>query len=310
MNLSLRHMSMLCHSFIYEIKTNDILVIPSAKSSYITFALAGEYYEDDSKTLELEQNVIYRIDNHDVDINDVSCPYKKRRHITLLRTVKNEELNYSLCRAISNYHGISNLDSYSKQILNALYNYYMFGNDMSFVLNVRKQTPIGPRSINNVLYGTTELLTSIASEECISTQVSLNSPGDIVFSLVNVKNLLVDNWQFIFAILVFLGGGSALSFKVPGAIDIVKSIFSAKDDYRIKHAEAEKAELEVLEKKADLLQKIKDSGINPESLKNPVDALLTGCTTLEVEPIILDDASAANVPLATEVQESPDIEDE
>lgn len=38
-----------CHSFIYEIKTNDILVIPSAKSSYITFALAGEYYEDDSK---------------------------------------------------------------------------------------------------------------------------------------------------------------------------------------------------------------------------------------------------------------------
>lgn len=181
---------------------------------------------------------------------------------------------------------------------------------MSFVLNVRKQTPIGPRSINNVLYGTTELLTSIASEECISTQVSLNSPGDIVFSLVNVKNLLVDNWQFIFAILVFLGGGSALSFKVPGAIDIVKSIFSAKDDYRIKHAEAEKAELEVLEKKADLLQKIKDSGINPESLKNPVDALLTGCTTLEVEPIILDDASAANVPLATEVQESPDIEDE
>ena len=131
-----------------------------------------------------------------------------------------------------------------------------------------------------------------------------------VFSLVNVKNLLVDNWQFIFAILVFLGGGSALSFKVPGAIDIVKSIFSAKDDYRIKHAEAEKAELEVLEKKADLLQKIKDSGINPESLKNPVDALLTGCTTLEVEPIILDDASAANVPLATEVQESPDIEDE
>lgn len=298
-----------CHSFIYEIKTNDILVIPSAKSSYITFALAGEYYEDDSKTLELEQNVIYRIDNHDVDINDVSCPYKKRRHMTLLRTVKNEELNYSLCRAISNYHGISNLDSYSKQILNALYNYYMFGNDMSFVLNVRKQTPIGPRSINNVLYGTTELLTSIASEECISTQVSLNSPGDIVFSLVNVKNLLVDNWQFIFAILVFLGG-SALSFKVPGAIDIVKSIFSAKDDYRIKHAEAEKAELEVLEKKADLLQKIKDSGINPESLKNPVDALLTGCTTLEVEPIILDDASAANVPLATEVQESPDIEDE
>lgn len=299
-----------CYSFINEIQTNDILVIPSVKSSYITFALAGEYYEDNSKTLELEQNVIYRIDNHDVDINDVSCPYKKRRRITLLRTVKNEELNYSLCRAISNYHGLSNLDSYSKQILNALYNYYMFGNDMSFVLNVQKQTPIGPRSINNVLYGTTELLSSIAPEECISTQVSLNSPGDIVFSLVNVKDLLVNNWQFIFGMLVFLGGGSALTFKVPGAIDIIKSILFVKDDYRIKHAEAEKAELEVWEKKAELLQKIKDSGIDPESLNDPVNALLSGCATLEVEPIILDDASAANVPAANEVQESQDIEDE
>ena len=186
----------------------------------------------------------------------------------------------------------------------------MFGNDMSFVLNVQKQTPIGPRSINNVLYGTTELLSSIAPEECISTQVSLNSPGDIVFSLVNVKDLLVNNWQFIFGMLVFLGGGSALTFKVPGAIDIIKSILFAKDDYRIKDAEAEKAELEVWEKKAELLQKIKDSGIDPESLNDPVNALLSGCSTLEVEPIILDDASAANVPVANEVQESQDIEDE
>ena len=186
----------------------------------------------------------------------------------------------------------------------------MFGNDMSFVLNVQRQTPIGPRSINNVLYGTTELLSSIASEECISTQVSLNSPGDIVFSLVNVKNILVNNWQFIFAILVFLGGGSALTFKVPGAIDIIKSIFSAKDEYRIKHAEAEKSELEVLEKKVALMQKIKDSGIDPESLKTPINALLNGCSSLEVEPIILDDAAAANVPMANEAQESQDIEDE
>ena len=105
---------------------------------------------------------------------------------------------------------VPNEDGSYTILINAGLNYESQLNDMSFVLNVRKQTPIGPRSINNVLYGTTELLTSIASEECISTQVSLNSPGDIVFSLVNVKNLLVDNWQFIFAILVFLGGGKIL----------------------------------------------------------------------------------------------------
>lgn len=299
-----------CISFIKEIHKNDILVIPSAKSSYITFALAGDYYEDKSKTVELERNIIYRIDNHDVYVHDISCPYKKRRHITLLRTVKNEELNYALCRAISNYHGLSSLDNYAKQILNALYNYYMLGNDISLVYNVKKQAPIGPRSVNNLLYGVTELLAMIAPEEHISTQVSLNSPGDIVFLLNDAKDFLVNNWTVIFGILVTLGGGSALSFKVPGLIEILKNIASAKDEYRLKHAEADEKELEVLERKLALLQKIEDANISPDKLGKPIDALVSGCASLEVEPIVLDDETAAILPEEVEVLESHDIEDE
>lgn len=65
-----------CITFINEIKEGDILIIPSAGSKYITFATAGGYYEDTSKTVDLEHTIIYRIKNHDVDINDVSCPYK------------------------------------------------------------------------------------------------------------------------------------------------------------------------------------------------------------------------------------------
>ena len=243
-----------CISFINEIHTDDILVIPSARSSYITFALAGDYFEDETKTVELEKNIIFRIENHDVDINDVSCPYKKRRRITLLRTVKNEELNYSLCRAISNYHGISSLDSYAKQILNTLYNYYMLENDISVVFSVRKQTPIGPRSINSLLYGATEFLSSIVPEKNISTQVTLNSPGDIIFLLDQVKEFLTNNWTVILGILILLGGGSAFSFKLPGIIEIIKSILSAKDDYRLKHAEADEKELQVLEKETRIVQ--------------------------------------------------------
>lgn len=299
-----------CISFINEIHTDDILVIPSARSSYITFALAGDYFEDDTKTVELEKNIIFRIEHHDVDINDVSCPYRKRRHITLLRTVKNEELNYSLCRAISNYHGISNLDSYAKQILNALYNYYMLENDISLVFSVRKQTPIGPRSINSLLYGATEFLSVIVPEERISTQVTLNSPGDIIFLLDQVKDFLTNNWTYIFGILVVLGGGSAFSFKLPGIIDIIKSIFSAKDEYRLKHAEADEKELQVLEKKLKLYNEIKASGINPETLNTPIDALVSGCATLEVEPIVLDDETAATLSAEASMQESPDTEDE
>lgn len=84
-----------CFSFIHEIKEWDILIIPNAGSQYITLATAGTYFEDSSKTVELEHRVISKIENNDVDIDDVSCPYKKRRHIHLLRTIKNEDLNYS-----------------------------------------------------------------------------------------------------------------------------------------------------------------------------------------------------------------------
>ena len=186
----------------------------------------------------------------------------------------------------------------------------MLENDISVVFSVRKQTPIGPRSINSLLYGATEFLSSIVPEKNISTQVTLNSPGDIIFLLDQVKDFLTNNWTVIFGILVLLGGGSAFSFKLPGIIEIIKSILSAKDDYRLKHAEADEKELQVLEKKLELYNKIKASGINPEALRGPVDALASGCVALEVEPIALDDEAAATLSEEASMQESPDTEDE
>ena len=299
-----------CVTFINEIKEGDILVIPSAGSKYITFALAGKYFEDNSKTVELEHTVIYRIRNHDIDINDVSCPYKKRRHITLLRTITNEELNYSLGRAISNYHGVSNLDMYARQILNSLYNYYIFNNDISLVYNVKKTDPITPRELNAILYGTTEIFADIAPEECLSTQITLNSPGEIVFNLKDVLNLLKDNWQYFFGMLIFLGGGSVLTFKVPGAIDVIKSIINITNEQRIKEAEAQQKEIEIYEKKLELYQKIKASGINPEALSQPLNALISSCNSLNVEPIIVDDESAAILPEEVVMPESHDADEE
>lgn len=296
-----------CITFINEIKEGDILIIPSAGSKYITFATAGEYYEDASKTVDLERTIIYRIKNHDVDINDVSCPYKKRRHVKLLRTVKSDELNYSLCRAISNYHGLSNMDSYAKYILNSLYNYYSFQGTVSLVYNVRKSDPIRPRELNSVLYGATEALVQIAPEDSISTQIALNSPGDIVFYILSFFR---DNWTVFFGMLICLGGGSVLTFKVPGAIDIIKSILNAPAEYKIKKAEADQKELEILERKIEIYEKIKASGINPETLSQPINAMVSGCNSLRVEPIIVGDETAAILPAEAVIPESHDPEEE
>lgn len=295
-----------CFSFIHEIKEGDILIIPNAGSQYITLATAGTYFEDSSKTVELEHRVISKIENNDVDIDDVSCPYKKRRHIHLLRTIKNEDLNYSLCRAISNYHGLSNMDSYANHILNALYNYYIFKDTTALVYNVRKSSPIRPRELGGILYGTTELLSQVTDEENISTQVSLNSPGEIVFYILNFCK---DNWMCAFGLLIFLGGGSALTFKVPGLIDIIKSILNAPSEHQKKQATADLKSLEVLEKKLAIYEKIKASGINPETLTQPIETIAKSGSLLQVEPIILSDEDVAILSKEAAAPESHDVDE-
>lgn len=299
-----------CKTFIHEIKEGDILVIPSAGSNFITFAIAGNYYEDDTKTIAIEHTIIRKINSGDVDINDVSCPYKKRRHITLLRTVKNENLNYTLCRAISSYHGLNSLDAYARHILNSLYNYYIFDGTMSLVYNVTKTEPISPREINTILYGTTEILVEFVPEQCISAQLSLNSPGEIVFNIYDVLNFLKDNWKYFFGMLIFLGGGSFLTFKVPGAVDVLKSIFSAPAEYRLKKLDVTQKELEILEKKLAIYNKIKESGSDPDSLSRNLDAVISGSTSLQITPIILGEETAAEQTSENAVFESHDEEEE
>lgn len=294
-----------CNSFINEVKTNDILVIPSAKSAFITFAFAGEYFEDETKTFEVENKVIYRIDHKDVVIDEVSCPYKKRRHIVPIRTVKSEEINYSLYRAISNYHGISNLDNYSRYILNMIYGIYSYKNDVNIIFNVRKSGPIGPRLLSGILYGATDYLCEIGIEEHkISTQVNINSPGPIDFSIFDIYNWLKVNYFPILALLVVAGGGSFLTFKLPGLPQIIKDILTLSDDIKKKKLETEKAELEVIQKKIELYEKIKSAGINPEDLKKPLEVIFTNTHELNVQPIELMDTNPIDVVVASEEDES------
>lgn len=199
------------------------------------------------------------------------------------------------------------MDSYAKYILNSLHNYYSFQGTVSLVYNVRKSDPIRPRELNAVLYGTTEALIQIAPEDSISTQMALNSPGDIVFYILSFFR---DNWTVLFGLLICLGGGSVLTFKVPGAIDILKSILNAPAEYKLKKAEADQKELEIVEKKIEIYEKIKASGINPGTLSQPINSIISGCSSLRVEPITLSDETAANLPEEAVIPESHDAEEE
>ena len=111
----------------------------------------------------------------------------------------------------------------------------------------------------------------IISEDNISTQMSLHSPGDVVYLLKDAYEFARDNWAIILGLLSLSGGGSAFSFKVTGLIEIIKNVFLFSEDVRSKKLDNDSKELDLQLKRLELKQKIKDSGINPESLVAPLE---------------------------------------
>lgn len=181
-----------CNSFIHDVKPGDYIVIPNAGSERITIALAGEYYEEESKTYEIEKEVISRIEKKDVQINEVSCPYRKRRKITPLRTIKSTEIDGRLFKAISNYHGISNFDDYWRNILGLLYDVHSYKQNLNIVYHIGRVTPVGPRTLSKLLWAATDCWCEIVNEDKISAQVNIASPGPVDFQIVDAIPQLID----------------------------------------------------------------------------------------------------------------------
>ena len=280
-----------CRIFIEDINEGDILLIPNKGSSLITFAFAGSYYEEEGKSVALEKAVIDKIEHGDIHISDVSCPYKKRRHITPIKTVRAEHLNIHLYKSITNYHGLSNFNQYAFQILDQLYPCYTYTNDVRIVFHVNKPDPIGPRELSRLLYGAIDSLSMVTDETSISTQLALQSEGDVAFYLRNVYEILDASKVFLIGLVVLLGGGSFLSVKLPGVPQIIKDILSIGTEAALKREELKKAELENegkrIENMRQLLElenELQKCGIDKNKLIRNLDDIVQSCQSMQIHP--------------------------
>ena len=298
-----------CKSFIFDIKPGDILVIPSASSKYVTFAYAGEYYEDQEKTYELEIEVISKIENKDVLIDQISCPYKKRRKIIPIRTILGEELNFHLFKTISSYHGITNLDSSAELILDHLYNCYSYNNTTRLVFHVGKPGQITSKEFSGLLYSINSILCAPEIDEmAISTQATVHSIGDIVFSIKEIYKWFTSNYLIFIALATILGGGKFLTVELPGIARIIKDFQSIKDEKRKNDAEITKLELENLQKALEIEQRIKENGVDPQALLNNIGILSHCRQSMQINPIESLATPISNT--ANEITETDDEEQE
>ena len=245
-----------CKSFIFDINAGDYILIPSRRSERIAIAKAGEYYEDESKKVIDELTVIPKIDSEEKEILDVKCPYKKRRHIEVLKIISPALMNYNLRQAVSNYHGLSNLDKYGEGILNCLYDCYIYKNNLNIAINVKQTNPLNSRQISKLLYSFTEFVYAISNVDDISTTINLNSPGSIRMKLKNAVDVLKGAKIPLIFIFLTITGGKGLGFELPGIVGTVRDIKTLEIAIEKEKADLEKEKEEVKTQRIENMSKV------------------------------------------------------
>ncbi len=290
-----------CKSFIYDIHVGDYILIPNSGSEKIAIARAGEYYEDEKKGVKDELDVIPKIDNDEKEIIKVKCPYRKRRHIEVLKIISPALMSYNLRQAISNYHGLSNLDKYGEYILNCLYDCYIYKDNLNIAINVKQKNPLKPRQISKLLYSFTEFVCSISDVDNISTTINLNSPGSVRMKLKNaVLNITKAKWPLIF-IFIAITGGKVKDAELPGIIGTIReakmlniTVEKEKIELEKEKEEVKTQQIENMAKVLELYKAAEEEGVDIEYILQQLETLNSLNEELQFQSEDIGDADETN----------------
>ena len=267
--------------FIYEVNKDDFVLIPNVGSSEIAICRVGEYYEEDID-YHKELFEIKKIKNKESIIGDIKCPYKKRRHIEVLLRVSNSRLGYKLLKAISSYHGISNMNDYATDILNCVYDCYVYNEDMYMPINVAKREAISAKELSSLMYGVTNLLSELTIDDnCIFVTANINSPGKFVPCLKQAYNNLKKGTLPLIGLSVFLFGGEFAGNKlngiIPGAMTTIKEIQTREIEVEKKEEELRAYKLENCLKAIEIVKESHELGVevNTAAIENSINTVLS-----------------------------------
>ncbi|MNW42234.1 hypothetical protein D3C74_193980 [compost metagenome] len=158
--------------FSTEIKRNDVVLIPSASSNYLSFGIVeSDVYNE---TLDLD------------DMLDGVCPFQKRRKVKWIKTVKKNEIDPYLYKLLNSHHTITDATSYDTFIDRTLHSLYMKGNKSHLVLEVKRKENIPYLDLISLLNTPINLMPTVESftnekfdKESLDIKLSLQSPGTI-----------------------------------------------------------------------------------------------------------------------------------
>lgn len=180
--------------FVYHIKKNDIIVIPSEGSNRISFGLVTDSFVPEMSSQEMKKT---------------GCDYTKRKNIQWIKTVKKEQLDPYLYKMLVSHQAITNTNNYSQQIERTLSSFFIKNGEGNLILSVEKSNDIGAFPLFQTGYYLLNQLDNFAKENNIQIDLNsidlktyLNSPGKIHLKAPKASTV------FLLAILfVGLNGG-------------------------------------------------------------------------------------------------------
>ena len=193
--------------FMIEMSIGDIVLIPSENSQYISF---GEITGD-----------VEVIDESLID--DDACPYTKRRHVRWIKTIKKENLDPYLFKAIYSHHMITDVSEAAHFINRSLSNMYIKDDKAYITFNVKTTNSIHLQSIKPLLYGFLDIAEkaefppeTIEDLKNMELKINVQSPGPVEY----IGSLQVLGVILLILFLVKWHSASETAKKQGGEVDL------------------------------------------------------------------------------------------
>ena len=236
-----------CIRFCYELKAGDIAVI--VDNNRVAFAYIGEYYEEQSPTLtvELEKEVHQQIEKANPNTDTFTCPYIKRRKITLIKVLTADDtISPYLQSAIArNWHSLSDLNEYAELVLSGCFDTVLFKDKITVTFRVKRKEEINVLDLANFVLCAARLL-SDDKPETVQVKTTLHSPGDVI---LQIWNFAQENAFPLLICYMAIFGGKAGDYEFHSIIGVIKGIINHKYD-----EDKKKIELRKLSAEADLAE--------------------------------------------------------
>lgn len=276
-----------CIRFCYELKSGDIAVI--VDNNKIAFAYIGEYYEQSTPefTIELEKEVHQQIEKANQNTDKFTCPYVKRRKITLIKVLTADDtISPYLQTAIArNWHSLSGLNEYAELVLSGCFDAVLFRDKLIVTFRVKRKKEINVLDLANFVLYAARLL-SDDKPETVQVKTTLHSPGDVI---LEIWNFVRENALPILICYMAVFGGKVGNYEFHSLIGVIKDLINYKYEKEKKtielrklSAEADLAEQQALRQELENIETMRKLQLS--SADAYVEPLATAANNLEVQP--------------------------